>query len=150
MNVSELEKEWFDFTIQFVEKLNEHNGDWAKLNESEQELAALWKLEMDINNGGFLQFFTNWGIECYESGIRCLKKIKATKSLQIVTSAYKIINKYKDDKRLTSYQDLYDLMSENDTKEMDILDNEYWELPDNIPELTFIQYDKIKYNKDHN
>jgi len=148
VSISELEKEWFDFTSQFVEKLNEHNGDWKKLSESEQELAALWKLEIDIHNGGFLQFFTNWGIECYENAVRCLQKINAEKSLQIISSSYTIIDKYKDDKRLTSYQDLYHIISESEIKKIDELDHRYWELPDDIFELTFKKYDRTKYNKE--
>lgn len=142
MSISKLEKEWFDYTSQFVDKLNKQKGDWKKLNETEQELAALWKLEMDVHNGGFLQFFTNWGVECYENAVRCLKKIKAKNSLQIITSAYKIIEKYKDDKRLTSYQDLYEIISESDILKIDELNRKYWELPDDIVELTFKNYHK--------
>ena len=56
---ADLDKKWFDFTSQFVDKLSNNENDWNALSEHEQELAALWKLEMDMYNGGFLQFFCN-------------------------------------------------------------------------------------------
>lgn len=144
MSISESEKKWFDFTSQFVDKLNKNNGDWRKLSESEQELAALWKLEMDMHNGGFLQFFTNWGVECYENAVRCLHKIKAEKPLRIITAAYKVIDKYKDDKRLGSYQDLFDIISETEVEKINQLDQEYWRVSDCVIELTFEFYKKLQ------
>ncbi len=39
-----LDNEWFDFTIKYVDKLNDNDGNWDALSEEEQELAALWRL----------------------------------------------------------------------------------------------------------
>ena len=50
-------KLWHNYSIEFNSKLVNSNGDWNKLDEDEQEIAALWKLFVDINNGGFIQFF---------------------------------------------------------------------------------------------
>lgn len=50
-------KLWDNYSIEFNSKLVNSNGDWNKLDEDEQEIAALWKLFVDINNGGFIQFF---------------------------------------------------------------------------------------------
>lgn len=140
MSISDLDKKWFDFTVQYVQKLNHHKEDWTQLNEEEQELAALWRLEMDVHNGGFLQFFTNWGIDCYQNAIRCLEKIGAHTSLNIIVSSYNVIDKYKDDKRLKTYTDLYRILSEKEVEQIDRLDEQYWELPDNIQELIFTTY----------
>ena len=46
-------KLWDNYSIEFNSKLVNSNGDWNKLDEDEQEIAALWKLFVDINNGGF-------------------------------------------------------------------------------------------------
>ncbi len=147
MSISELDNKWFDFTSQFVDKLNKHKENWDELSESEQELAALWKLEMDVHNGGFLQFFTNWGIVCYEHAIRCLKKIEAEKSYEIITSAYEVIDKYKDDERLITYQSLYDIILDEELDIIDELDEAYWGLPENIQELTFKKYGELEMKK---
>ncbi len=50
-------KLWDNYSIEFNSKLVNSNGDWNKLDEDEQEIAALWKLFGHINNGGFIQFF---------------------------------------------------------------------------------------------
>lgn len=42
---------WDDYSNEFNSKLVDSNGDWSKLDEDEQEIAALWKLFVDINNG---------------------------------------------------------------------------------------------------
>jgi len=57
-----LDKKWFDFTIKFAEKLAQNGENWDVLSEKEQELAALWRLEADMYNGGFIQFFLQLGI----------------------------------------------------------------------------------------
>lgn len=62
-----LDNKWFAFTMKFVDKLSENGNNCNALSEKEQELAALWKLEMDMHNGGFIQFFCNWGYKCYQS-----------------------------------------------------------------------------------
>ena len=49
-------KLWDNYSIEFNSKLVNSNGDWNKLDEDEQEIAALWKLFVDINNGGFIRF----------------------------------------------------------------------------------------------
>ncbi|WP_313640159.1 DUF4375 domain-containing protein [Paenibacillus sp.] len=46
---------WFDYAEAFVQKKNA--SDWNTLTPQEQEIAALWLLEADVYNGGFVQFF---------------------------------------------------------------------------------------------
>ena len=41
-------KLWDNYSIEFNSKLVNSNGDWNKLDEDEQEIAALWKLFVDI------------------------------------------------------------------------------------------------------
>lgn len=48
---------WWNYSMESVEKLSAHNEDWNQLTEREQEVAVLWKLEADVFNGGFIQFF---------------------------------------------------------------------------------------------
>lgn len=40
-----------------------HALDWRldALSAQDQLLVALWRMEADINNGGFMQFLCNWG-----------------------------------------------------------------------------------------
>jgi tetratricopeptide (TPR) repeat protein len=84
----DLEKKWFNFTGKFNKKLIENGGDWDALSEKEQELAALWKLEADMYNGGFIQFFCNWGYTCYMHAVRGLTRLKAEQPLGIIQEQY--------------------------------------------------------------
>ena len=79
-------KLWDDYSIKFNGKLiYECENDWKKLDTDEQEIAALWKLVVDINNGGFMQFFCNWGYECYWYAMRGIQRIGCNSLLQLPT-----------------------------------------------------------------
>ena len=66
-------------------------GSWKldTLPQREQDLFALWRLEADMNNGGFLQFFGNWGEANCQIVLDALKKIDALQALASVTSRSK-------------------------------------------------------------
>ena len=105
-SIEDLDKKWNDFTIKFVEKLTKNKNNWDSLSEKEQELAALWKLEADMYNGGFIQFFCNWGYKCFQHAIRGLTRLKAEQCLNIVQQQYKIIERLENDKRIKELWDI--------------------------------------------
>ena len=93
-------KLWDNYSIEFNAKLVNSNGDWNKLDEDEQEIAALWKLFVDINNGGFIQFFCNWGFQCFCYAMRGLKRIDDTSLYELLADTYyDVLEKFKDDTR---------------------------------------------------
>lgn len=59
MSKSDIHDIWLDYAAAFVQQKNA--SDWNTLATHEQEIAALWLLEADVYNGGFVQFFCNWG-----------------------------------------------------------------------------------------
>lgn len=61
MSEQDINDVWYDYAVLFVEKKNESEQGWASLTSNEQDIAALWLLEADVFNGGFIQFFCNWG-----------------------------------------------------------------------------------------
>lgn len=139
--LTDLDKKWFDFTSAYVTKLNQSGGhDWDSLSEEEQELAALWKLEMDMYNGGFIQFFCNWGYDCYTYAVRCLTKLEAKECLDIITQQYGIIERLEDDERLEALWDIPKYLTEEEAKALDELDHRYWDNTDSIQEKTFQVY----------
>ena len=51
-----------------------HDSRLTSLPEEwQRELAALWRLEADVNNGAYLQFLVNWGKESYRIALQALK-----------------------------------------------------------------------------
>lgn len=128
---------WFDFSLKAVDRLNSMDGDWQRLSGVEQELAALWKLEADMNNGGFVQFFCNWGFDCYQFSRRALNNIQAYDALKIIEKEFAIIDavfaRYKNE--MKEYWDIPRYLEEGEIEELNRLDEEFWGYPDDISQL---------------
>ena len=120
---------WDRYSIDFCKKL-EYNcgGDWNGLDAGEQEIAALWKLVVDMYNGGFEQFFCNWGYQGYWYAMRGIQRLKCTKLLEIFHSTYTdVFDKFKDDKRLKAYWDIPQYFTEEDVKILEETDNAFYD-----------------------
>ncbi len=125
---------WDQYAGQFNEKLEfTNNGDWSRLDEIEQEIAALWKLAVDMYSAGFDEFFLNWGYDCYSYAMRGIKRIAdANKGLkktgcnhiyQLFDTAYtKVFARFENDDRIESYSDIVEYLTEEDE---DILGKTY-------------------------
>lgn len=142
--MTEIEKQWEELTQRYVSKLYKYDGDWTQLNDEEQELSALWKLEADMYNGGFIQFFCNWGFHCYNFAIRCLEKIDAKEIYKIVTQQYAIIQRLDDDENLQELWDIPKLLKEQEIIELDKLDKKYWGNEDDLLEKTLKTYNHLR------
>ncbi len=120
---------WDGYSIEFCKKLEyQCGGDWNKLDETEQEIAALWKLVVDIYNGGFVQFFCNWGFECYWYAMRGIQRIGDNKLLELLHNTYtSVFDKFREDERLTYYSDIPQYLTEEDEKILRDTDIEFWE-----------------------
>lgn len=117
---------WDEYASEFNEKLeSDFGGDWDKLDETEQEIAALWKLAADMYSGGFDEFFLNWGFDCYSHAMRGIKRI-ADSGLDKngCNSVYKLFDKafnkvfarFENDKRIKSYGDIAEYLTDKDMK----------------------------------
>ncbi len=116
---------WDDYSIEFNSKLVDSGGDWSRLDEDEQEIAALWKLYVDINNGGFIQFFCNWGFQCLCYAMRGLKRIEDT---SLYDDTYcNVLDKFKNDTRLTAYWDIPEYLTDEDMERLDAADTQFYE-----------------------
>jgi hypothetical protein len=63
-------------------------ADWQR------ELAALWRLEADVNNGAYLQFLSNWGRESYVYASQALKKIGARKMADLIDRCQALMDEH--------------------------------------------------------
>jgi len=125
---------WNGYAIQFNDKLESANhGDWSKLDETEQEIAALWKLAADLYSGGFDQFFLSWGYDCYSYAMRGirrvaeanagLKRVGCHRIYQLFDTAYqKVFARFEHDDRIQSYAEIAGALTEED---QEILDKTY-------------------------
>ncbi|MGN7413440.1 DMP19 family protein [Paenibacillus sp. SAF-068] len=131
---------WYDYAVLYVGKKNDSGQGWAALTSNEQEIAALWLLETDVFNGGFIQFFCNWGEEAYRYALRALQTIGATQVTDIITSAYGCIKHLEEDERLTELWDIPKLLSMEQEQQLDALDEQFWNNEDQIAEKAYGYY----------
>lgn len=122
-------QQWDDYSIEFCKKLEyQCGGDWKKLDETEQEIAALWKLVADMYNGGFVQFFCNWGYECYWYAMRGIERIADKELLQILDNTYtSVFDKFREDKRLKAYWDIPQYLTKEDEAVLRETDTGFWD-----------------------
>lgn len=107
---------WDEFANEYNDKLeDELDGDWSKLGETEQEIAALWKLTADVFNEGFLEFFVNWGYDCYTYAMRGIERVGCEKLYKLLENAYnKVLARFENDAGIESYDDIFDKITEKD------------------------------------
>jgi hypothetical protein len=77
--------DWYDVTGKYHEQTFSHDCRLSSLPEVwQRELAAIWRLEADVNNGAYLQFLSNGGRESYVYASQALKKIGARKMAELI------------------------------------------------------------------
>jgi len=141
----DIRAEFENYSFDVVDKLfSEFDGDLNKMTAAEQEVVRIWRLEADMYNGGFMQFFCNWGYENFVETQKVLKKIEAVKSLALITECEKIISKLKDDDRVKALWDipkyLPEYITEAEDNRLNELDELYWTNVDDIQKIAYDVY----------
>jgi hypothetical protein len=95
--------------------------------------ANIEELEMEVNNGGFNQYFINSGQNCYET-LKALKKMEKVETAKLLESAINLINPnhiYENDfiekLRKREVKELYD---DKISDELNKLDTEFYKNKD--------------------
>jgi hypothetical protein len=123
-----------------MKKMADNEWEISRLSPRDQELVSLWRLEADVNNGGFLQFFCNWGEENCLTAIRALEAIGSSDMLHIVQQMYMLVMPYGQADANVSLSDLPVLITEEDNDRMYELDQAFWDYPEPLPELVVRHY----------
>jgi hypothetical protein len=89
--------DWYDATGKYHKQTFAHECRLSSLREEwQRELAALWRLEADVNNGAYLQFLQNWGKESYIYASQALKKIGTNKMAEIIDRCQALVDEHFD------------------------------------------------------
>jgi hypothetical protein len=131
---------WDERVDTALSRLAAAGHDVTKLDDDDQDVVALWRLEADVNNGGFMQFLCNWGDPTVQRSIRVLEAIGATRMHAIVRRMRAILDHLEDDPRITTLLDLYPAMTADEHAEMWELDRAFWAYPDDLPRLAVARY----------
>ncbi|WP_416056029.1 DUF4375 domain-containing protein [Stenotrophomonas maltophilia] len=104
------------------------DAGWAldALSDEDQQLVALWRMEADINNGGFMQFLCNWGDPTCQLALRALQAMGAVQTHAILTGMRGLLDRLEDDPALATLPDVFDAMTEQELQALDDLDDAYY------------------------
>ena len=87
--------DWYDVTGKYhMQTLAQERRLSALPEEWQRELAAIWRLEADVNNGAYLQFLANWGRESYVYASQALRKIGARQMFAIVERCQALVDEH--------------------------------------------------------
>lgn len=116
------------------------------LSEEEKVFEYVEQLEMEINNGGFDQFFFNSAGDFTKETVDSLNIINAGKTATIVIEAMRLFPDNEVPKDRYIRQDVMDKIRNQAKPKWDELDKQFYKYEDNIAEL-LVQY--VNRNIEH-
>ena len=114
--------------------------DITRISPVQRELVALWRMEADINNGGFMQFLCNWGVPNLEVALQALQKLGATQTHECLQQMFAVIARFEDSPDVTELDQLPALLTEAENDRLQELDEYFWDYPDRLPRLVVQHY----------
>lgn len=121
-------------------RVQQAGWDVDAVSRRDRELVALWRLEADIGNGGFLQFFGNWGERNHLTAVASLDVIGACRAAELVRGMYAVIEPYGRSDEVVSLADLPGLLTAADHDRLQELDEAFWGYPDRLARLVVRHY----------
>lgn len=131
------EKYSFEVCDSLFEK---YEGELDAMPENEQEVVRIWRLDADMYNGGFIQFFCNWGFENYAKTLEILQKLGADNTIEILLECEAVISFLKEDSRLKALWDIPQFLTDDHQKQLAALDEKYWDNPDEFQATCYDKY----------
>ncbi|UYW01866.1 DMP19 family protein [Flavobacterium agricola] len=134
-------KKWYRLTVDTIEFLSQHNGDWNLLSENRQELVALYLLEDEVTALGFLHFFSNWGYSCYVNAYKGLIRLGYPKCAQAIKKQFELINAMQYNRDANTILDIPTLLSISDQDKIKALDKVYKKNNEFLPEKVIAYFE---------
>lgn len=135
----------------FIMAMNDYIGEKCKygddidrLNEYERVFFVTQQLEMEVNNGGFSQFFYNTSGDFSHELVHAFTEIGANKTVVICKKALDAFPQTFPVDRYERQEMLDELESDEIEEILDECDDEFYEYED---DLTNLNYEYIRKNK---
>ncbi|MFG2215037.1 MULTISPECIES: DUF4375 domain-containing protein [unclassified Streptomyces] len=97
-------------------------------------------MEADVRNGGFPQFYGNWGKETCETATDALRVIGAHRTRARVREMRDVIASYVDSPAITDMQDLLRVLGDGDRKQLERLGHDFGR-DERLEKLVVVHYD---------
>lgn len=110
------------------------------LSAEDQQLVALWRMEADINNGGFMQFLCNWGDPTCQLALRALQAMDAMQTHAILAGMRGLLDRLEDGPAIEELADLYDALSEDEQQALEAFEEAYFERPEDLARLGLLHF----------
>ncbi len=139
--INSLELVWSESCDEALEALRAVDWRLDRLATREREIVALWRLQADGYNGGFIQFFCNWGEDNWQTAKQALQAIGATATLEIVARQRALLTRLESSPDPIALWDIPRLLTEAEAKEInEVLDLRLWDTAREIPRLAARHY----------
>ena len=114
--------------------------DVTLISPVQHELVALWRMEADINNGGFLQFLGNWGVENHQLTLQALQAIGAPVTQQCLQDMFAVLRRFEDMPENVDFSDLPALLTDAEHEQLQELEEAFWDYPEPLNKLVVMHY----------
>ena len=132
---------WDDLCDKALSVLAATGHQLDQMAPCEREVVALWRLQADGYNGGFLQFFCNWGEEHCQLAMQALQTIGATATHEIVSRQRAMLDRLESSPDPIEPWDIPRLLTATELKEVsEVLDLRLWESAREIAPLAVRHY----------
>lgn len=127
---------WEHVCEQSMGRLQVLDWDLERLAARDQAIVALWRLEADGYNGGFLQFFCNWGERSYQLALDALQALGATRARAVVERQRQAIGDLQGHPQLERLWDIPEWLSDEQHELISgELDEQLWTALEEVPAL---------------
>ena len=151
------DEEKHDLIYYYIQRLRKKDDygekSLKKLPDLLKTYSLIHELEMEVNNGGYFQFFTNSSGKYVNETIDSLEKIEAKHTKQYTIKAFNILTKYGEttenlNSKLNKFKlneifiqrDLFE--NEDLFKELEEIDNLFFEYREDISKLNLSYFEK--------
>lgn len=119
-----------------------HALDWnlEALSPPDQQLVALWRMEADINNGGFMQFLCNWGDQTCQLALQALRDIGAVQTHAALAGMRGQLDRLDNDPAITQLTDLYAAMTDEEQQTLEAFEDAYDARPEDLARLGLLHF----------
>ena len=114
--------------------------DITRISRLQHELVALWRMEADINNGGFLQFLGNWGLANHRLSLEALQAIGAPITRQCLQDMFAVLKRFEEEPENVDYSDLPALLTDAEHEQLQELEEAFWDYPEPLNKLVVMHY----------
>jgi hypothetical protein len=111
--------------------------DFAAQSEPQKVFSAIWALESQVNNGGFLQYFASSDGETASYAPAALRKIGAKACAEIVERALRAVSSAPLPEPHEEREQLVESLDSAAREAVEALDQDFFTYPDNLTNLLF-------------